>query len=121
MTIILSVPGTGSVALMLRPWRFDDLPELVAAHRDPMLRRWLSTSLADEAAARQWLDVQAAGWTAATRFSFAVVTDADDRTLVARLSTGQVEAAPRGLPKAPDQASVGSSDGLSAAGAKLTF
>ncbi len=40
---------------------------------------------------------------------------------VARLSTGQIGAAPRGLPKAPIQASVGSSDGLSAAGAKLTF
>jgi RimJ/RimL family protein N-acetyltransferase len=68
--------------LILRPWRFDDLPELVAAHRDPVLRRWLSTSLADEAAARQWLDVQAVGWVAATRFSFAVVTDADDRSLL---------------------------------------
>ncbi|GAA3923357.1 hypothetical protein [Actinoplanes auranticolor] len=40
---------------------------------------------------------------------------------VARLSTGQIEAAPRGLPEAPVQASVGSSAGLSAAGAKLTF
>ena len=49
---------------------------------DPMLRRWLSTSLADEAAARQWLDVQVAGWIAATRFSFAVVADADDRSLL---------------------------------------
>ena len=40
---------------------------------------------------------------------------------VARLSTGQIEAAPRGLPEAPVQVSVGSSEGLSAAGAKLTF
>ncbi len=41
---------------------------------------------------------------------------------VARLSTGQIEAAPpRGVPKEPVQALVGSSDGLSAAGAKLTF
>jgi hypothetical protein len=40
---------------------------------------------------------------------------------IARLSTGQIEAAPRGLPKEPDQASVGSSEGLSAAGATLTF
>ena len=40
---------------------------------------------------------------------------------VARLSTGQIEAPPRGLPEAPLQASVGSSAGLSAAGAKLTF
>ncbi|MCU7725290.1 GNAT family N-acetyltransferase [Actinoplanes sp. KI2] len=81
MTIVLSVPGTGSVAaLRLRPWRLNDLPALIAAHRDPVLRRWLSTSLADEDEARQWLDLQANGWAAATRFSFAVVpTDADDR------------------------------------------
>ncbi|GAA2635722.1 GNAT family N-acetyltransferase [Paractinoplanes durhamensis] len=52
MTIVLSVPGEGS-ALVLRPWRFDDLPALVAAHRDPELRRWLSTSLADEPQAQQ--------------------------------------------------------------------
>jgi len=83
MTVVLSVPGNGSVAaLRLRPWRIDDLPELVAAHRDAALRRWLSTSLADEGAAREWLDVQAAGWVAATRFSFAVAAGADDRSVL---------------------------------------
>jgi hypothetical protein len=41
---------------------------------------------------------------------------------VARLSTGQIEAAPPwGGPTEPVQALVGSADGLSAAGAKLTF
>ncbi|WP_125802836.1 hypothetical protein [Actinoplanes sp. ATCC 53533] len=51
-----------------------------------------------------------------------LVSDGDFADVrVARLSTGQIEAAPRGLPEAPDQASVGTSDGLSAAGAKLTF
>ncbi|NGY63506.1 GNAT family N-acetyltransferase [Lentzea sp. NEAU-D13] len=79
MTITLSVPKTESAdALRLRPWRLDDLPALLTAHRDPALRRWLATSLADEPAARQWLDVQAAGWASATRFSFAVVADEDD-------------------------------------------
>ena len=77
MTITLSAPGPGSTFL-LRPWRCEDLPALIAAHQDPVLRRWLSTTLADETQAQQWLGVQAAGWTAATRFSFAVVTDADD-------------------------------------------
>ena len=83
--IVLSVPGDGPVAaLVLRPWRFDDLGALVAAHRDLALRRWLSTSLSDEATARQWLDVQAAGWAAANRFSFAVVT-MDDRLLLGHI------------------------------------
>jgi RimJ/RimL family protein N-acetyltransferase len=78
MTITLSVPETESaVALLLRPWRLDDLPALLAAHRDPVMRRWLATSLADEADARQWLDAQAAGWASTTRFSFAVVADED--------------------------------------------
>ena len=81
MPINLSVPGSGfGSALVLRPWRVDDLSALIAAHRDPVLRRWLSTRLADEARARQWLGVQAAGWAAATRFSFAVVTDTDDHS-----------------------------------------
>jgi hypothetical protein len=63
VTIILSVPQTESAAaLRLRPWRSDDLPSLVAAHRDPVLRRWLVTSLVNEADARRWLDAQAAGW-----------------------------------------------------------
>ncbi|WP_197288295.1 GNAT family N-acetyltransferase [Nocardia sp. NRRL S-836] len=78
MTITLSVPKTGAaVALQLRPWRRDDLTALLAAHRDPSLRRWLATSLADETAALRWLDAQADGWASSTRFSFAVVADED--------------------------------------------
>ena len=80
VTVILPVPQTESAAgLRLRPWRSDDLPALVAAHRDPVLRRRLTTSLTDEAEARQRLDAQAAGWKSATRFSFAVVAEDDDR------------------------------------------
>jgi RimJ/RimL family protein N-acetyltransferase len=88
VTIVLTVPGTGPVApLRLRPWRLDDLPALIAAHRDPVLRRWLSTALADEAEARQWLQQQAVGWAAATRFSFAVVTtDPDDRSPIGHVA-----------------------------------
>ncbi len=79
MTIALAVPATGSAtALRRRPWRADDLPALLAAHRDPLLRRWLVTSLADETDARRWLEAQADGWASATRFSFAVVADDDD-------------------------------------------
>jgi RimJ/RimL family protein N-acetyltransferase len=76
---VLSVPAAGSApALRLRPWRSGDEPGLVAAHQDPVMRRWLLTSLADQAAARAWLDLQMAGWASGTRFSFAVVTEADD-------------------------------------------
>lgn len=64
--------------MWLRPWRLDDLPALVAAHRDPALRRWLANSLAGETEVRQWLAAQAAGWDSATRFSFAVVAEQND-------------------------------------------
>ncbi|MFD5830483.1 GNAT family N-acetyltransferase [Lentzea sp. NPDC060358] len=70
MEVLLPVPSS---ALRLRPWRPDDLAALVEAHRDPVLRRWLTTSLTGEAEAREWLDAQSAGWAAVTRFSFAVV------------------------------------------------
>ncbi|SFR25398.1 Protein N-acetyltransferase, RimJ/RimL family [Lentzea waywayandensis] len=75
MTIALPVPAT---ALLLRPWQSDDLPALLAAHRDPVLRRRLAAPLTGDAEARRWLDAQATGWARATRFSFAVV--ADDRS-----------------------------------------
>ncbi|USX50301.1 GNAT family N-acetyltransferase [Lentzea sp. HUAS12] len=79
MPVILSVPPAGAVpALRLRPWRPDDLPALLAAHRDPALRRWLATSLTGDADGRRWLEVQVAGWATATRFSFAVTTETDD-------------------------------------------
>ncbi len=39
-----------------------------------MLRRYLTRWLADEGAARQWLDEQDAGWAEKRRFSFAVLT-----------------------------------------------
>jgi RimJ/RimL family protein N-acetyltransferase len=94
MTITLSVPGTESVAaLTLRPWRADDLPALLAAHRDPALRRWLATSLATEADAQRWLDAQAVGWATTTRFSFAVVADDDTPPIghvVVKVSTAGV-------------------------------
>ncbi|MFI9402029.1 GNAT family N-acetyltransferase [Nocardia sp. NPDC052316] len=83
MKIILSVPQAGgTAALRLRPWRCDDLPSLVAAHRDPGLRRWLAGHLVDETAARNWLGAQADGWMERTRFSFAVVIADDDHSPV---------------------------------------
>ncbi|ATY14186.1 GNAT family N-acetyltransferase [Amycolatopsis sp. AA4] len=78
VTIILPLPRTeAGAALQLRPWRAEDLPVLVAAHRDPLMRRQLTTSLVDEGEARRWLDAQVSGWESATRFSFAVVGDDD--------------------------------------------
>jgi RimJ/RimL family protein N-acetyltransferase len=104
MTIFLPARGTGSeTALRLRPWRSEDRPALIAAHRDPMLRRWLSSTLTDDAEAEQWLAAQAAGWAAATRFSFAVVTGPDDGSPVGHVvvKAGDGEVAEVGYWTAP--------------------
>ncbi|MER6761954.1 MULTISPECIES: GNAT family N-acetyltransferase [Amycolatopsis] len=78
MTVVLSIPRTESArALQLRPWRSEDRRALVVAHRDPLLRRRLTSPLTGDGDARRWLDAQASGWESATQFSFAVVADDD--------------------------------------------
>ncbi|MGF1429821.1 GNAT family N-acetyltransferase [Kitasatospora sp. LaBMicrA B282] len=59
--------------LTLRPWQRTDIPALVAAGQDADLRRWLTTPLLDEADAERWVQTQQDGWTAGTRYGFAVV------------------------------------------------
>ncbi|MGW8378335.1 GNAT family N-acetyltransferase [Streptomyces sp. ODS28] len=74
MTVVLTEAGAeGGLALRLRPWRAEDAPSLAAAHRDPLLRRWLTAPLDSEAAARRWVAEQAEAWATGSRFSFAVV------------------------------------------------
>ncbi|SEG89989.1 Protein N-acetyltransferase, RimJ/RimL family [Actinacidiphila yanglinensis] len=73
MVVHLPVEPTASApALRLRPWQPQDAGALALAHQDPLLRRRLMTFLEDEAAARRWIDAQAAGWAAGIRFAFAV-------------------------------------------------
>ncbi|MFI7611332.1 GNAT family N-acetyltransferase [Nonomuraea terrae] len=74
MTVVLSVKATASApALRLRPWQADDAAALARAHRDPVLRRRLTTFVTTEADARRWIAAQHEAWAAATRFSFAVL------------------------------------------------
>ncbi|MDJ1134806.1 GNAT family N-acetyltransferase [Streptomyces iconiensis] len=76
MAVHLSVESVASLpALRLRPWRDGDLGELLAAHRDPEVRRWTTNPLDDEAAAARWLEAQQEGWEAGSRYSFAVVAE----------------------------------------------
>jgi RimJ/RimL family protein N-acetyltransferase len=77
MTITLSAePG-----LTLRPWRAEDLPSLVAAHRDPMMQRFLDKRVAGAEEADAWLSVQEAGWAEGTRYSFAVLEEGNTNPL----------------------------------------
>ncbi|MEU4428312.1 GNAT family N-acetyltransferase [Actinoplanes sp. NPDC024001] len=58
--------------LRLRPWSAGDLPAVVAAAGDPLLRRWTSLPAPDVAEAERWLGAQDHGWASGERLSFAV-------------------------------------------------
>ncbi|MCX4686482.1 GNAT family N-acetyltransferase [Kitasatospora purpeofusca] len=73
-TVVLRVDATPSApALLLRPWRSEDAPELVEAYRDPVLRRWTTSALDDEADALHWVGTQQGAWAAGHRLAFAVL------------------------------------------------
>ncbi|WP_184757847.1 GNAT family N-acetyltransferase [Streptosporangium album] len=81
MGVVLQVAATSSApALVLCPWRETDVAALVAAWRDPALRRWSNAPVYDDAEAMRWLRAQQAGWAAGQRYGFAV--DAADGHLV---------------------------------------
>ncbi|MEZ0115523.1 RimJ/RimL family protein N-acetyltransferase [Catenulispora sp. EB89] len=66
--------ATTRPALLLRPWQDSDIAVLVAAHRDEAMRRWLTSAVEDEDAARAWLADRDAGWAKGTAPSWAVET-----------------------------------------------
>ena len=71
---VLSVVGTASApALVLRPWRGEDLEQLIEVCRDPDLRRYTSASVDTVADGERWMQTQELGWTTGQRFSFAVL------------------------------------------------
>ncbi|MCP3757662.1 GNAT family N-acetyltransferase [Streptomyces sp. TBY4] len=65
-------------ALVLRPWRAEDVAALVEAYRDPVLRRWASAPVQSEDEGLRWVRAQEAGWAAGTRMGFAVLEAAPD-------------------------------------------
>jgi RimJ/RimL family protein N-acetyltransferase len=71
---VLRVPQTATTpALLLRPWTERDIPAMVAAHRDPVLRRWLRNPVATAEQARAVIDAQRRARETQTAFSFAVL------------------------------------------------
>ncbi|MER5202586.1 GNAT family protein [Streptomyces sp. NPDC002825] len=70
---VLHVPATpASPALVLRPWRMDDIAALVEVSRDPGLTLWASSAVDGEAQAAQWVQTQQQGWVSGDRRGFAV-------------------------------------------------
>jgi RimJ/RimL family protein N-acetyltransferase len=76
MTVVLQVDaGPSAPALLLRPWRGEDIERLVDAYRDPVLQRWTTHSVESTEDASRWLEAQKDGWKRRDRFSFAVLLD----------------------------------------------
>jgi RimJ/RimL family protein N-acetyltransferase len=68
-------PTSAAPGLTLRPWQDADVPRIVAAHRDPVMRRWLVRPIHDEGEARAWLADLDAHWAEGTRLTWAVVEE----------------------------------------------
>ncbi|MBR7827899.1 GNAT family N-acetyltransferase [Actinospica sp. MGRD01-02] len=65
-------PTSDAPALTLRPWQQSDVPALVAAHRDEVMRRWLMTLIGNEDEARAWIAEQDAKWSRGRHMSWAI-------------------------------------------------
>ncbi|MFG1888918.1 GNAT family N-acetyltransferase [Micromonospora sp. NPDC049051] len=71
---MLRAPATATLPeLLLRPWRDDDAEALIAAYRDPVLRRWTRAPVTTTAEARRFLASAHRDWADGRRFSFAVL------------------------------------------------
>ncbi|MCI4066666.1 GNAT family N-acetyltransferase [Micromonospora sp. R77] len=79
MSIVLRAASADTApALLLRPWCEGDIPALLAAYRDPVLRQWTRHPLTTTADARGFLRRSRQGWAAQRRFSFAVCEPTGD-------------------------------------------
>ncbi|MCX5342795.1 GNAT family N-acetyltransferase [Streptomyces atratus] len=70
----LHVGATPSApALVLRPWRMEDVATLVEVCKDSAVRHCTSIALNSGADGAQWVQAQQEGWAAGHRFGFAVL------------------------------------------------
>ena len=78
----LPVPDLRTDAFFLRPWRLDDVDQLVAELQDPEIPRW--TRIPEPYThedGREFLERTKEGWTRGTSANFAIVEAAGDRLL----------------------------------------
>jgi RimJ/RimL family protein N-acetyltransferase len=101
-TALTIAPAGTAPALLLRAWTEEDIPAMLAAHQDPVMRRWLRHPITDAVRARQVVRARQADGRAGTAVSFAVLETADGlpATLVGSMSI-------RGLGEAAATAEVG--------------
>jgi RimJ/RimL family protein N-acetyltransferase len=75
LTVPSSATGSG---LLLRPWTERDIPAMLAAHRDPVMRRWLRHPVTTDEQAHRRIDAHRAARRAGTGFAFAIVQSDPD-------------------------------------------
>jgi RimJ/RimL family protein N-acetyltransferase len=87
-TALTVAPAGTAPALLLRAWTEGDIPAMLAAHQDPVMRRWLRHPITDTVRARQVMQARQADGRAGTGVSFAVLEMADGLpgTLVGSMS-----------------------------------
>jgi RimJ/RimL family protein N-acetyltransferase len=73
-------PSATAPGLLLRPWTEQDIPEMVAAHRDPVMRHWLRHPVTTAEEADRRIQNHRANRRAGTGFSFAVLQAEPDGT-----------------------------------------
>jgi RimJ/RimL family protein N-acetyltransferase len=66
-------PSAAAPGLLLRPWTEQDIPEMVAAYRDPVMRHWLRHPVTTTEEAQRIIQARRADRRAGTGFSFAVL------------------------------------------------
>ena len=72
--------------LLLRPWHEEDVPALLEAYDDPVMRQWVRLPVSTPEEAARWLELQREGWASGTRFSFAVTDVSRGGELVGNLA-----------------------------------
>ncbi|MFB7512778.1 GNAT family N-acetyltransferase [Streptomyces sp. NPDC056144] len=72
--VVLHAAATpASPALVLRPWRMEDVAALIEVSREPGSPPWAASSAVDnDADGAWWVQAQQRGWAAGDRFGFAV-------------------------------------------------
>jgi RimJ/RimL family protein N-acetyltransferase len=71
-------PSAAAPGLLLRPWTEQDIPAMVAAHRDPVMRHWLRHPVTTTEEAHRIIQARRADRRAGTGFSFAILEDHAD-------------------------------------------
>jgi RimJ/RimL family protein N-acetyltransferase len=89
------LPSATAPGLLLRPWTVQDIPAMVAAYSDPVMRRWLPHPVTTAEEAHRIIQARRAASLAGTSFSFAVIharPDDTTGTLVGSVSVRRMDA-----------------------------